>query len=116
MKIKDLMASLSHHDPEMEVAIFDTKGNLLAGDDDPSLGVYPIFLIEKMTKEDVPEGTPEWIALSFNSDFFDDAIFDPLEEKKCRICGCTDNDCRQCIEKTGSPCSWVADDLCSACV
>ena len=37
------------------------------------------------------------------------------EEKKCRICGCTDGDCRQCIEKTGSPCHWVEDDLCSAC-
>jgi len=37
------------------------------------------------------------------------------EEKKCRICGCTDGDCRQCIEKTGIPCHWVEDGLCSAC-
>lgn len=37
-------------------------------------------------------------------------------EQKCRVCGCTQNDCRQCIEKTGSPCYWVEDDLCSACV
>ena len=37
-------------------------------------------------------------------------------ERKCRVCGCTENDCRQCIEKTGSPCHWVEDDLCSACV
>src|SRR5690606_2000064 len=22
----------------------------------------------------------------------------------CRVCGCTDGDCRQCIEKTGAPC------------
>lgn len=35
--------------------------------------------------------------------------------RKCRICGCTDDDCQQCIEKTGEPCSWVEDDLCSAC-
>lgn len=35
--------------------------------------------------------------------------------RKCRICGCTDDDCRQCIEKTGEPCYWVEDDLCSAC-
>jgi hypothetical protein len=33
----------------------------------------------------------------------------------CRVCGCTDADCRQCIEKTGEPCYWVEDDLCSAC-
>ena len=33
----------------------------------------------------------------------------------CRVCGCTDDDCRQCIEKTGVPCHWVEPDLCSAC-
>jgi hypothetical protein len=38
------------------------------------------------------------------------------DERSCRICGCTDDDCRQCIEKTGSPCHWVEEDLCSACV
>jgi hypothetical protein len=35
--------------------------------------------------------------------------------RKCRVCGCTDNDCRKCIEKTGEPCYWVEKDLCSAC-
>lgn len=33
----------------------------------------------------------------------------------CRVCGCTDEDCSQCIEKTGEPCRWVEADLCSAC-
>jgi hypothetical protein len=33
----------------------------------------------------------------------------------CRSCGCTDNDCRQCIKKTGFACHWVEKDLCSAC-
>jgi len=37
------------------------------------------------------------------------------EERKCRICGCTEGDCRQCVEKTGKPCHWVEEDLCSAC-
>jgi hypothetical protein len=37
------------------------------------------------------------------------------EERRCRVCGCTDDDCRQCIEKTGEPCHWVEEDLCSAC-
>ena len=37
------------------------------------------------------------------------------EKKKCRICGCIDEDCRQCVERTGRPCYWVAEDLCSAC-
>jgi len=38
-----------------------------------------------------------------------------MKEKKCRICGCTDVDCRQCVERTGKPCYWVEEDLCSAC-
>jgi len=29
--------------------------------------------------------------------------------KKCRICGCTDEDCSQCIAKTGEPCEWVPE-------
>ena len=33
----------------------------------------------------------------------------------CRVCGCTDDDCSQCFEKTGEPCTWVEPDLCSAC-
>lgn len=40
----------------------------------------------------------------------------PLEERKCRVCGCTEGSCFQCIEKTGAPCYWVEEDLCSACV
>lgn len=38
-----------------------------------------------------------------------------MTTQKCRICGCTDDDCRQCIERTGKPCYWVEGDLCSAC-
>jgi hypothetical protein len=38
--------------------------------------------------------------------------------RRCRVCGCDDDDCRQCIAKTGGPCAWVEGewDLCSACV
>lgn len=36
--------------------------------------------------------------------------------RTCRVCGCTDNNCQQCIDKIGSPCHWVEEDLCSACV
>ena len=42
----------------------------------------------------------------------------PLRTKepgKCRVCGCTDNDCRQCVEAQGEPCYWVEEDLCSRC-
>lgn len=39
----------------------------------------------------------------------------------CRLCGCTERDCRGCVERTGAPCSWVEEPgadrlgLCSAC-
>jgi hypothetical protein len=36
--------------------------------------------------------------------------------RTCRECGCTDDDCSGCIERTGMPCHWVTMDLCSACV
>ena len=35
--------------------------------------------------------------------------------RACRVCGCTDNDCSQCVARTGTACHWVAQDLCSAC-
>lgn len=38
------------------------------------------------------------------------------EVRRCRECGCTDENCAGCIERTGQPCAWVDDDLCSACV
>jgi ParB/RepB/Spo0J family partition protein len=41
--------------------------------------------------------------------------FEPDQARACRICGCTETDCRQCVEKTGEPCHWVEEDLCSAC-
>lgn len=35
----------------------------------------------------------------------------------CISCGCTDDNCLGCIEKTGSPCSWTNSNhtVCSAC-
>lgn len=35
--------------------------------------------------------------------------------RRCRVCKCTEADCRVCIERTGEPCHWVEWDLCSAC-
>lgn len=35
--------------------------------------------------------------------------------RRCRVCGCTEVDCSGCIERTGEPCTWVEQDLCSAC-
>lgn len=35
--------------------------------------------------------------------------------RNCRVCGCSDIDCSACILRTGAPCLWVREDLCSAC-
>jgi hypothetical protein len=39
----------------------------------------------------------------------------PTDKQQCRVCGCTDDNCRDCIKRTGRACSWVMRDLCSAC-
>ena len=41
---------------------------------------------------------------------------EPAQTRQCRVCQCTDDDCLRCLIRTGRPCSWVDDDLCSACV
>jgi|GEM_PF-4782394 len=43
-------------------------------------------------------------------------IAPPGHDRVCRVCGCTDANCAQCVLKTGEPCFWVEPDLCSACV
>lgn len=35
--------------------------------------------------------------------------------QKCRLCGCTNDNCNDCIRRTGEPCHWVDEDLCSTC-
>ena len=34
---------------------------------------------------------------------------------KCGRCGCTDDNCSGCVERSGHPCHWVGPNLCSAC-
>ncbi|MFL9844719.1 hypothetical protein [Flavobacterium rhizosphaerae] len=43
-------------------------------------------------------------------------LHDPVfDHQKCRVCGCTEEDCSICVAVTGKPCYWVEIDLCSAC-
>jgi hypothetical protein len=42
-------------------------------------------------------------------------IEDPIGIRECRVCGCTDTDCSDCIVDQGYPCYWVEYDLCSRC-
>src|SRR5690606_38634374 len=41
------------------------------------------------------------------------AAIEAIAVRECRVCGCTEDDCSDCIERTGEPCHWVEDDLCS---
>lgn len=43
-------------------------------------------------------------------------IMKPGVQRRCRACGCTDDNCSQCVLKTGEPCFWIEPDLCSACL
>lgn len=36
--------------------------------------------------------------------------------RRCRVCGCTDSGGDGCLLRTGKPCHWVGEDLCSACL
>lgn len=42
------------------------------------------------------------------------ALQQPMPDA-CEVCGCTEEDCSQCVERTGEPCYWVRPGLCSAC-
>jgi hypothetical protein len=39
-------------------------------------------------------------------------------EGVCVFCGCTEENCQQCIDRTGAPCFWAnaARTFCSACL
>jgi hypothetical protein len=42
-------------------------------------------------------------------------VTDEPKPRSCRVCNCTDDDCSGCVARTGAPCAWIAEDLCSAC-
>jgi hypothetical protein len=47
-------------------------------------------------------------------DLIEWAIAEP-HTGKCRRCGCTDDDCSGCVERSGQPCWWIGPNICSAC-
>lgn len=80
-----------------------------------SAAADPGFTFAKVQFRD---GVEDEIVDAASHDTLGDALavmFAAMKPRSCRICGCTDDDCSQCVEKTGMPCSWVEDDLCSAC-
>ena len=55
------------------------------------------------------ENTPE-------AKLIESMLAEGTNERRCRVCGCTDDDCLRCMLRTGEPCFWFETDLCSACV
>ena len=84
-------------------------------------------LVEWVPQPEVGRGTRlrrltklGWLTLLTRAETEMRHLLPPDEEdedtvRSCRLCGCTDLDCRGCIERTGEPCYWVERDLCSAC-
>lgn len=127
MKKSELVKLLEKVPDDMEIGIFDYRKNVRYDFGHGSkVGLYFDFKVEYVDPGDAFDKFFPWVALSFANEEFDDSG-DPVDEEEndkdietiryrtCRKCGCTDDDCHQCIEKTGHPCHWVAPDLCSAC-
>lgn len=124
MKKSELIAKLQAIPGDPEVAILDLLKNAYLDEGEGAYeGIYNEIGIEVINTIELPadhpaviDGMLPWLALTFKNEEYENQDEDLDILRTCRICGCTDRDCRQCIEKTGSPCSWVAEDLCSACV
>ncbi len=71
-----------------------------------TLEITPEQFLNNCSQDELKE-----IDLLIQSNFYQKRI----NAAKCKICGCTDFHCNQCIEKTGEPCYWLEPDLCSAC-
>jgi hypothetical protein len=112
MKNIELIAKLKQLPDDLEVAVVDLQRNLhdTGGQGDPS-GIYQDFDVFEIKNEDDPTFVP-WVAIGFSGEPFNVPSF----VRRCRKCGCTDYNCETCIQKTGRPCYWVEEDLCSACM
>lgn len=100
MKNSELIAKLQQFPPDAEVKQVTCF----------PFGVFiePEFIVRDSKEEQLDESGESFIMLYSVAEAEE-------EERKCRVCGCSDYDCSQCIEKIGQPCHWVEEDLCSAC-
>jgi hypothetical protein len=100
----------------------------VGGDEKRPCAFCPLFLAEGLDCTEEGSAYNRWVYAETEAERGKAAeriveivsAWEPEEEtaqgkRRCRVCGCTDDDCHQCIEKTGKPCHWVEDDLCSAC-
>lgn len=67
------------------------------------------------SKKSIGGSNEELQQQAYDTGFINHIQEEPVFERQCRVCGCIENNCSQCIKKTGKPCHWVEEDLCSAC-
>ena len=98
------------------------QANLLIGlppkIDEDDVSVDPLCLFHAKVMVDTLVGlTMEGLVPQESPGGSDVGLFLPYQtgNHRCRQCGCTDLDCSKCIERTGVPCVWVEEDLCSSC-
>jgi len=87
MKIGKLVEELSKFPEDLDVNLFDWKQNMFDDSGDgSSSGIYPEFQIGLIGDEYLQEDQEDWIAISFDSDDYDnDAMphwHDEMEELK----------------------------------
>ena len=77
-------------------------------------GIKKIFSLEITPEQFLMNCSPLEL-MEINTLIQGDFFSKRMEAQTCISCGCTDWNCSQCIDKTGEPCYWVEQDLCSAC-
>ena len=74
--------------------------------------LFPLFGLARLAAPAhlgyLSDGEPQLLPVPVGSHYLSTA-------RICRVCQCTELDCSGCVERTGIPCHWLADDLCSAC-
>lgn len=105
------VAAVDAADAAIQV-VRDMDARFNTGENAPS---YEFAQVEDSC-EVIVRPAPDGPALAFVVEGSMEPTYDAAPIACCRVCGCTENDCSQCIEKTGDACHWVEDDLCSACV
>jgi hypothetical protein len=82
----------------------------------PELETLPVEINKYLNRQILKLRVNEVAHISDAIEFDMPTMVECMLMRRCRECGCTDNNCSQCIEKIGSACRWVDEDLCSACV
>ena len=79
------------------------------------IGLKPGMIIDEYPDKNSTSGVVHFETIHGGRTYNCSVWPENYDRRKYRVCGCIDDDCHQCIEKTGQPCYWIEWDLCSAC-